>query len=425
MYPGVFPSFIVFHSMNDINKWIPNIHKKHYWFYFLLVHTLFIIFPKIWTKRLKRILKSFNSRYRREKKNKNKKSSREIITVRVSKVKSEKRAMLTNRSNFYFNSILMSTEEKVEMDFHATILTYFGYGTIFLASLVGNSFLIHIIRTDTSMKTAINYLILNQACVDLLIPFMHLMDNFRYSSYHGSWFGGNMGHITCKLYLASLCVLPSLSIFLLLAIAVDRFYAVFRPFNRTPISRNIKTVFLFMWTCSLVGPTTVLANRHLETKNHSYFCHSRILLRLGEGNKFYVMSLLLGIVIPLTLMATLYTRICIKLCSRQAPGEGASQNQRQLQIIATARKVTMMMIAIVVLFLICWVPFYISMALLYLGFGQNKAVLFSVWLTVSYSGINPYVYFAFSTKFRNGLKHLFGNIHVFPFRSVSMELHQI
>lgn len=106
MYSGVFPSFIVFHSMNDINKWIPNIHKKHYWFYFLLVHTLFIIFPKIWTKRLKRILKSLNSRYRREKKNKNKKSSREIITVRVSKVKSEKRAMLTNRSNFYFNSIL-------------------------------------------------------------------------------------------------------------------------------------------------------------------------------------------------------------------------------------------------------------------------------------------------------------------------------
>ena len=333
--------------------------------------------------------------------------------------------MLTNRLNFYFNSILMSTEEKVEMDFHATILTYFGYGTIFLASLVGNSFLIHIIRTDTSMKTAINYLILNQACVDLLIPFMHLMDNFRYSSYHGSWFGGNMGHITCKLYLASLFVLPSLSIFLLLAIAVDRFYAVFRPFDRTPISRNIKTVFLFMWTCSLVGPTTVLANRHLETKNHSYFCHSRIFLRLGEGNKFYVMSLLLGVVIPLTLMATLYTRICIKLCSRQAPGEGASQNQRQLQIIATARKVTLMMIAIVVLFLICWVPFYISMALLYLGSGQNKAVLFSVWLTVSYSGINPYVYFAFSTKFRNGLKHLFGNIHVFPFRSVSMELHQI
>ena len=64
--------------------------------------------------------------------------------------------------------------------------------------------------------------------------------------------------------------------------------------------------------------------------------------------------------------------------SRQAPGEGASQNQRQLQIIATARKVTLMKMVIVFPFLICWVPFYISMALLYLGFVQNMAILFSV-----------------------------------------------
>ena len=83
------------------------------------------------------------------------------------------------------------------------------------------------------------------------------------------------------------------------------------------------------------------------------------------------------------------------------------------------------MIAIVVLFLICWVPLYISMALLYLGFVQKKAILFSVWLSVSYSGINPYVYFAFSANFRNGLKHFWGNIRIFPLRSESMELQQL
>ena len=333
--------------------------------------------------------------------------------------------MLTYRSNFNFNSILTSTEETVETDFHVIILTYFVYGTIFLVSLVGNSFLVYIIRTVPSMKTAINYLILNQACADLLIPFMHLMDNLRNSSYHGLWFGGNMGHITCKLYLASFYVPTSFSIFLLVAIAVDRFYAAFRPLDRTPISRNIKRVFLILWTCSLIIPTTVFINRYLETRNNSYFCHSRKFLRFYEGKEFNVISLTLGVVIPLTLLAIIYARICIKLWSRQAPGEGASQNQRQLQIIATARKVTLMMIAIVVLFIICWVPYYISMALIYLGLVKDKAVLFSVWLTVSYSGINPYVYFALSANFRNRLKHLCENIRVFPFRSESMELRKI
>ena len=48
-------------------------------------------------------------------------------------------------------------------------LVYVGYSTVFLASLFGNSVIIHIIRTDNSMKTTINYLIINQACADLLI----------------------------------------------------------------------------------------------------------------------------------------------------------------------------------------------------------------------------------------------------------------
>ena len=359
-----------------------------------------------------------------EKKNKNKKTTQKRNT-RVSKVKSERGAILINQSNFFLNSILKSTEEIVKMDFDLIILTFFGYGTIFLLSLVGNSLLIHIIRTDTSMKTAINYLILNQACADLLIPFMQLMENLRNSSYHGLRFEGNMGNITCNLYLASFFVLPSFSIFLLVAIAVDRFYAVFRPLDKTSISRNIKIVILILWTCSLISPTAVFTNQHLETKNTSYFCQSSKFMQIYEGKQFHVISLTLTVVIPLMLLAILYIGICIKLCSRQAPGEGASQNQRQLQIIATARKVTMMMIAIVVLFLICWVPFYISMALLYLGFVQNMAILFSVWLSISYSGINPYVYFAFSANFRNGLKHFWGNIRIFPLRSESMELQQL
>ena len=345
--------------------------------------------------------------------------------LQVSKVNSETGAILTKRSNFFSNAVLTSTEEVLKLDFHVIILTYFGYGTIFLASLVGNSLPIHIIRTDTSMKIAIDYLILNQACADLLIPFMQLMENLRYSSNHGLWFGGNMGHITCNLYIASFFVLPSFSIFLLVAIAVDRFYAVFRPLDKTPISRNIKIVILLLWTCSLISPTAVFTNRHLETKNNSYFCQSSKFMQIYEGKQFHVISLTLTVVIPLTLLAILYMSICIKLCSRQAPGEGASQNQRQFQIIATARKVTLMMMVIVFSFLICWVPFYISMALLYLGFVQNMAILFSVWLSISYSGINPYVYFAFSANFRNRLKHLCGNIRVFPFRSESMELQQL
>ena len=128
-----------------------------------------------------------------------------------------------------------------------------------------------------------------------------------------------MGNITCNLYLASFFVLPSFSIFLLVAIAVDRFYAVFRPLDKTSISRNIKIVILILWTCSLISPTAVFTNQHLETKNTSYFCQSSKFMQIYEGKQFHVISLTLTVVIPLTLLAILYMSICIKLCHVRHP----------------------------------------------------------------------------------------------------------
>ena len=236
-----------------------------------------------------------------------------------------------SNSNFNVHPTFNSAKQSAQMEFHAIAPMYIAYGTIFLVSLFGNSFIIHIIRTDKSMKTAINYLILNQASVDILITFIFLMDTVRVNSYQGWWFGGNMGNFTCKLCHASFYFLPSFSLFLLVAIAVDRFYAVTRPFDRTPISRHVKKVILTLWIFSLILSALVFANGHLETKKESYLCHTHSPLKYSNGKELNVISLTLAVVIPMTLLAVLYTRICIKLWSRQAPGEGASQNQRQLQ----------------------------------------------------------------------------------------------
>ena len=145
-----------------------------------------------------------------------------------------------SNSNFNVHPTFNSAKQSAQMEFHAIAPMYIAYGTIFLVSLFGNSFIIHIIRTDKSMKTAIYYLISNQASVDILITFIYLMDTVRVNSYQGWWFGGNMGNFTCKLCHASFYFLPSFSLFLLVAIAVDRFYAVTRPFDRTPIFRHVK-----------------------------------------------------------------------------------------------------------------------------------------------------------------------------------------
>ena len=52
---------------------------------------------------------------------------------------------------------------------HLNLVMYVAYTITFLSSLFGNSVIIYIIRTDNSLKTTTNYLVMNQACVDIFI----------------------------------------------------------------------------------------------------------------------------------------------------------------------------------------------------------------------------------------------------------------
>ena len=130
-------------------------------------------------------------------------------------------------------------------------LMFVGYCTVFLASLFGNSVVIHIIRTDKSMRTTTNYLIINQACADLLISLTEIIAVFYYSSYGSVWIGGILGLIYCKMFIAMSFISTHFSVWILAIIAVDRFYAVTRPLRLSPISQHLKKIILLCWAWSL------------------------------------------------------------------------------------------------------------------------------------------------------------------------------
>jgi len=129
----------------------------------------------------------------------------------------------------------------------------------------------------------------------------------------------------------------------------------------------------------------------------------------------------------------MYTVVCLKLWSREVPGEGSNQNAQQAEAVKTARKVTLMMIAVVVLYIVCWFPLFAVGILLSVGnFRVNGSfLLFLIWLTVTYSALNPYVYLMFSQKYRSGLKRVFknclgrcltGNLNALPLRAQRVEI---
>ena len=312
------------------------------------------------------------------------------------------------------------------------------YVITFLVSLFGNSVIIHIVRKDNSMKTTTNYLIVNQACADILVTTMELLNDITYY-FEDEWFEGIIGIITCKLLRASPFILPVFSVWILVAIAVDRFFAVTRPFQVSPLSRHFKKTVVFLWVWSAVSAANILALIGLVKEKTSDFCETVEKVYYG-WREFFLTSLVLNVVVPLVAIIILYTIICLKLWARKVPGEGANQNERQVEAIKTAKKVTRMMIAVVVLYELCWLPYFITM-LMSLTRGESPLKsdpptgnihlnFFIVWLTFAYSAVNPFVYLTFNQKFRNGFKHLYKDCltkprDILPFRSQNVELEQI
>ena len=298
----------------------------------------------------------------------------------------------------------------------------------FLGSIFGNSVLIHIIRTDNSLKTTINCLILYQAVADLLISVTRLIDISLPINYTLGylWFGGLAGTISCKFYHFLLLLPPVFSVWLLVMIAVERFYAVTRPLQLSPLSRHLKKFIIGIWIWCSASLLDIIVHGFSIKNAERYYCNL----------KFWWISMafcLFNTVLCLFLIAVLYAIVSYELWLRKVPGEGNCRNQRQAEARTTAKRITLMMIGIVLLYFICWVSTEMVITMHF----WNALLPESVFrlcsnLIVLFSCLNPFIYFTFIQNFRRAFKGLLENcfkrakIHrVLSFRSQSVDLQQI
>ena len=234
------------------------------------------------------------------------------------------------------------------------------------------------------------------------------------------------------MFIAIPFILPNFSGWILAIIAVDRFYAVTRPLRLSPISQHLKTIIFLCWAWSIIITSNYLMKETFTNVKESYYCNDMTLY--DDWNTFNTISITLEIFLPLSIITVLYTIVCLRLWSREVPVEGANRNEEQAAALKMARKVTRMMIIVVVLSVVCWLPVYMLVLLSFVDRVQVTDSLFLITnlLSFSYSGVNSYVYLIFSQNFRNGFKKLFrkycGKLrisNVISFRSQSVELDQI
>ena len=272
-----------------------------------------------------------------------------------------------------------------------------------------------IVYKTPNLRKPINYFIANMASSDLLFPIFWIP--WFLSSLHTNLFliGGQLGLALCKLVRFFSFVSCAVSIQNLILIAVDRFGAVVFPL-RSPLIRSKLCPFFILatWLVAVaVSSPHLFANELVESSERTQ-CVTEWKKAFGESSSrasFVLAYYILFIYIPVLLLVILYSIIVIKLKTQAHPGEQSANSQQQRD--RRNRNVLQMSIAIVTVFVLCWLLYSINFFIIRY---QDSSTLFSCsfwiyyivtfYMINAYCAINPIICFMFSRNYRRALKRL-------------------
>lgn len=287
------------------------------------------------------------------------------------------------------------------------------YILVILLSLFGNVMVVRVVHKNRRMRTITNYLIINMALADLLTTVFNMLPT-TYWIVRGLdvWaVGGWIGEVLCKLLQFAQSITISVSVFTLCAIAFDRFFAIFRPLKRVITFRVAKGVIAATWLSSVVvsGPQLYVLTTTGEKGLSQCVENWGPPFDKSTAPRDYTIALFVILyALPLTLIASLYTVIMLKLWRRQAPGQELSSNQENKD--KTNKKVLKMLVTVVIMFALSWLPLYVRMFVMFAESDRYVCGLpydmdfLTLYLGHANSAVNPYIYVIFNENYRRGFR---------------------
>lgn len=144
------------------------------------------------------------------------------------------------------------------------------------------------------------------------------------------------------------------SIYFLTLVSIDRYLALVKTMSLGRMRRTAcaKWNCFVIWTCALLmcSPTMVFRNLHYFEEYNITACVLLYPASYWEPTNNCLLNIV-GFVIPFCV---------ITYCTVQIIKALRSSELRKMNVVQTERKATMLVLAVLLLFVICWLPFQIS-----------------------------------------------------------------
>lgn len=286
------------------------------------------------------------------------------------------------------------------------------YTATIMCGLTGNGLGLYLALRKKAGNRATNLLIANMATADLLVTTFAMPYTIIYIHVGLKWIGGVIGQVTCKFVHFSYQISIPASIFIVLLVSFDRFFAVCYPMKAN-VFRNGKLMTAFIWISSAAYAIPFKMANDIHEHNGTHYC-LRIFSPFDSQKSrhiYYLATFILLYCVPLVILVVLYSFITQKLWKRKIPGSVSKTRIRSSQ--KEKRRIIKALILIVVVFAVCWFPAHVMHYLVYYRLEIYRKIpseveIFFFWLCHANSIINPCLYVLMSPSYRKLMQRSFG-----------------
>ncbi|XP_039256223.2 galanin receptor type 1-like [Styela clava] len=344
-------------------------------------------------------------------------STKMLFDDTISKSNSTSKPTMMERTTAYFNATSftefgnVTTMPPMQPDLVfrlAAIFVPIFFGVIFFVGIVGNSLVLTVMtkiyKQNGQALNNTNRFIMNLAVSDML--FLIICVPFHATVYTlNEWlFGGFLCIFT------RVCeeMTKIASVYTLVALSVDRFLAVVYATSARQIRTRANAIrgLIFIWTSSAgIAAPAIITRVYIIYKGHTLCMPNKL-----SWKKWYEFCVFLfGYLFPLLTIICCYVGLLYVVCSTARKSSLPRNNRND-----STKKVTRIVIMVVVLFAICWAPHHLVN--LWMQFDDNFDYtskftfvfrLIAHCMAYANSCINPLVYAFVSKKFREDFKKAF------------------
>ncbi|XP_077990610.1 QRFP-like peptide receptor [Glandiceps talaboti] len=284
--------------------------------------------------------------------------------------------------------------------------------------LIGNVWVIvAVFRQPKLRKSATNIFIVSLSVSDILIALFYIPVHIGHFGYNLLMDSKQLCHFLSHIHYSAMCG----TTFSLICIGLDRFRAIVQPLKPKMTLTHAVIGVTAVWVCSL-GYSSYkffsngIADSEYETTvedGNDTLYDSYIISRCTIVNReldiyFRLADIILLYIIPLMVLATLYSCMVFTLWCNKAPTNSSNRSKK---------RAVKMLSFVVVQFAITWLPYYafqLVIAFTPLHKAPKVPFLFSdtpvtitIFLMLCNSWINPILYAYFNENYRKEFKKIF------------------